>query len=79
MAGCARSLISEFHNAVGQYTVYRSLIKVVEPEYKIYLAIDDITYENFFKSEGIAFVTQINQIALLIFNIDRQDIVQWIE
>ena len=73
-----RSLMSDFHDAVGQYTVYRSLIQATEPEYQLYLAIDDITYENFFQREGIAFVTRRSQIALLVVNIDRQEIVQWI-
>ena len=73
-----RSLMSDFHNAVGQYTVYRSLIQATEPEYQLYLAIDDITYENFFQREGIAFVTRTSQIALLVVNIDRQEILQWI-
>ncbi len=73
-----RSLMSDFHNAVGQYTVYRSLIQATEPEYQLYLAIDDITYENFFQREGIAFVTRRSQIALLVVNIDRQEILQWI-
>jgi XisH protein len=73
-----RSLMTDFHNAVGQYAVYRSLIQVTEPEFKLYLAIDDITYENFFKREGIAFVTKTSQIALLVVNIDQQEIVQWI-
>ena len=73
-----RSLMTDFHNAVGQYAVYRSLIQVTEPEYKLYLAIDDITYENFFKREGIALVTRTSQIALLVVNIDQQEIVQWI-
>ncbi len=33
-----RSLMSDFHNAVGQYTVYRSLIQATEPEYQLYSA-----------------------------------------
>jgi hypothetical protein len=40
--------------------------------------IDDITYENFFKREGIGFIIRTSQIFLLIVNIDLQEIVQWI-
>lgn len=42
-----RSPMTDFHNAVGQYAVYRSLIQATEPDYQLHLAIDDITYENF--------------------------------
>ena len=48
-----RSLMYDFHNALGQYILYRHLIKLTAPEYKLYLAIDDITYENFFTRKSI--------------------------
>jgi hypothetical protein len=44
---------------VGQYAIYRSLIQATEPTYQLYLAIDDIPYENFFKHEGIAFIIRL--------------------
>jgi hypothetical protein len=73
-----RSPMTDFHNAVGQYAVYRGLIQATEPTYQLYLAIDDITYENFFTREGIAFIIRTSQIFLLVVNIDQQEIVQWI-
>ncbi|NJO10990.1 MAG: XisH protein [Leptolyngbyaceae cyanobacterium SL_1_1] len=73
-----RSPMADFHNAVGQYAVYRSLIQATEPTYQLYLAIDDITYENFFTREGIAFIVRTSQIFLLVVNNDQQEIVQWI-
>jgi hypothetical protein len=73
-----RSPMTDFHNAVGQYAVYRSLIQATEPDYQLYLAIDDITYENFFKREGIAFIIEVSQISLLVVDIEQQEIVQWI-
>lgn len=73
-----RSPMTDFHNAVGQYAVYRSLIQATEPTYQLYLAIDDITYENFFTREGIAFIVRTSQIFLLVVDIDQQEIVQWI-
>jgi hypothetical protein len=73
-----RSPMTDFHNAVGQYAVYRSLIQATEPTYQLYLTIDDITYENFFTREGIAFIIRTSQIFLLVVNIDQQEIVQWI-
>ena len=35
-----KSMMYDFHNALGQYIVYRNLIQLTEPEYIIYLAID---------------------------------------
>jgi hypothetical protein len=37
-----RSLMYDFHSALGQYMVYRRFIELTEPVYQLYLAIDDI-------------------------------------
>ena len=72
-----RSLMADFHVAVGQYSVYKSLIQETTPEYDLYLAIDDITYLNFFQREGIKFLVKTNEISLLVVDINNQEIVQW--
>lgn len=73
-----RSLMTDLHNAVGQYIVYRTLIKETASEYQLYLAIDDITYTSFFKRTGIEFLINASQIALLVVDMELQEIVQWI-
>ena len=73
-----RSQMADFHNAVGQYTVYRSLLNKTAPDYKIYLAIDDITHQNFFTREGINFLVNASQISLLVVNVEQQEILRWI-
>jgi Holliday junction resolvase-like predicted endonuclease len=72
-----RSLMTDFHNAVGQYMVYQMLLQETAPEYDLYLAIDDITYKNFFGREGIDFLVQSSRIKFFVVNIDEQEIVQW--
>ncbi len=73
-----RSLMTDFHLAVGQYKVYQMLLKETAPEFDLYLAIDDITYNNFFKREGIEFLVRSSQIKFFVVNIDEQEIVQWL-
>jgi hypothetical protein len=73
-----RSFMTDLHLAVGQYKIYETLLAQTEPEYKLYLAIDDITYDNFFRREGIGFLVRSNQISFFVVNIDEQEIVQWI-
>lgn len=72
-----RSLMTDFHNAVGQYMVYQTLIRETAPEYSLYLAVDDIVYRNFFRREGIEFLVRESQINLFVVDIDQQEIVQW--
>lgn len=73
-----RSLMSDFHLALGQYKVYEMLLEETAPEYNLYLAIDDITYNNFFRREGIEFLVRSSQIKFFVVNIDEQEIVQWL-
>ncbi len=73
-----RSLMTDFHLALGQYKVYQMILEKTAPEYELFLAIDDITYNNFFKREGIEFLVRSSQIKFFVVNIDEQEIVQWL-
>ncbi|HAX75060.1 MAG TPA: XisH protein [Cyanobacteria bacterium UBA11372] len=73
-----RSLMYDFHSALGQYVVYRQLIELTEPAYKLYLAIDDITYENFFQRKSIQTVMEANNVCLTVVDMQKEIIVQWI-
>ncbi len=72
-----RSLMYDFHSALGQYVVYRQLIELTQPEYKLYLAIDDITDENFFQRKSIQAVLEANNLLLMVVDIEKEIIVRW--
>jgi len=74
----SKSLMYDFHNALGQYIVYRNLIQLTEPEYKLYLAIDDIVYEKFFQRKSVQAVIQENHLLLIVVNTEKEEIKQWI-
>jgi hypothetical protein len=67
----------DFHSALGQYIVYRRLIQLTEPDYKLYLAIDDITYENFFQRKSVQAVIEDNNLMLIVVDIEKEIIVRW--
>ncbi|QSJ16196.1 XisH family protein [Nostoc sp. UHCC 0702] len=73
-----KSQMYDFHNALGQYIVYRNLIQVSEPEYNLYLAIDDIVYFNFFQRLSIQLIARQNNLQLIIVDIQQEQILQWI-
>ena len=73
------SLIKDFQNALGQYILYRDLIQLSQDEYQeIYLAIKDEIYETFFQRKSIKAVVKLNQLALVIINTEKEEVVQWI-
>jgi hypothetical protein len=73
-----RSLMYDFHGALGQYVVYRNLIQLTEPEYTLYLAIDDVVYKNFFQRKSIQVITKENQLLLMVVEMEKEEILQWI-
>jgi hypothetical protein len=73
------SPMRDFEIALGQYILYRNLISLTEPEYQIYLAIKDSIYENFFQRESIQDVVKINQLLLLVVEMEKEKILQWID
>lgn len=73
-----RSLMYDFHSALGQYMVYRNLIQLTAPEYTLYLAIDDVVYTNFFQRKSIQVITKENQLLLIVVEMEKEEILQWI-
>ncbi|HBE21658.1 MAG TPA: XisH protein [Cyanobacteria bacterium UBA11149] len=73
------SLIKDFELALGQYTLYRNLIQLAQDEYQeIYLAIKDEIHKTFFQRKSIKAVVKLNQLALLVINTEKEEIVEWI-
>jgi len=74
-----QSAVTEFHRAVGQFISYRDVLRVVEPERVLYLAVPQLIYDNFFQVQEFAqLVVQTNQIKLIVYNPVVETIVQWI-
>jgi len=73
-----KSPMTDFHNALGQYIVYRNLLQLTAPDYQLFLAIDDITYSDFFQRPSIQVIVQQNQLRLLVVDISQEQIEQWI-
>jgi hypothetical protein len=69
----------DFHGALGQYMVYRNLIQLTDPEYKLYLAIDDLVYKNFFQRKSIQLITNENKLLLIVVEMEKEEILQWID
>lgn len=75
----APSSVHEMGTALGQYTLYRTFLRQVAPEDQIYLALSEVVFKELFARKSFQLVVRDNQIALLIVNLDREEIVQWIE
>jgi len=72
------SPMKDFELALGQYILYRNLISLTEPSYQTYLAINTTVYYNFFTRDSIQQIIKINQLLLMVFDSEKEEILQWI-
>lgn len=72
------SNVSDFHTALGQFLNYRDALEIVEPDRQLYLAVREPIYESFFKRRFIVAAIQRYQLQLIIYDVQREVIVQWL-
>lgn len=75
----AASVISEFHTAIGQFINYRIALEGEDAERLLYLAVSLDIYRRFFQYPFIQTVIRRNQIPLLIYDTEKQEVAQWIK
>jgi XisH protein len=73
------SPMRDFEMALGQYILYRNLIALTEPEYRLYLAIIETVYVKILSREAIKEVVALNQLNLIIVDLEKEEIILWIK
>ena len=73
------SAVSEFHKAVGQFIDYRIGLEESDPERLLYLAVPLDAYHAFFTKKLAQTVMQRYSINLMVFDVNKEEIVQWIK
>ncbi len=74
-----RSSVSDFENALGQYSIYRRLLSKIETETKIYLAVSEATYTDFFTFKATQFIIEAERVSLFTVNLESEEIERWIK
>jgi hypothetical protein len=72
------SLVSDFHLALGQFLNYRLALSQQEPQRQLYLAVPLEIFTTFFTLPFIQTAVHQYQLALLIYDTEREEVVQWI-
>ncbi|NEO56589.1 MAG: fatty-acid oxidation protein subunit alpha [Okeania sp. SIO3B5] len=71
------SVISEFHTALGQFLNYRMALSELEPERVLYLAVPNDAYDNFFNRRFAQRAIAINNLRIIVYNSDIEEIIKW--
>jgi hypothetical protein len=73
------SFFNDLHKATGQYCNYRALLEETNPEREIWLAVSSWIYETHFQRPSTRKIIDAQQISLLVFDVDSEEVVQWIK
>jgi len=74
----APSLVSERERAIGQYTIYRTLLKRINPQRELFLAVSKDVYQDFFRRRGVQEIIEDQSIRLLVFAPETEEVLEWI-
>ncbi|MBX9627743.1 MAG: XisH family protein [Gemmataceae bacterium] len=73
------SRVREFRDALGQYEVYRLMLRDLHPDRKLYLAVSERGYARIFETEAVRRLTAGRPIPLVIVSVDAEEVRRWIE
>ncbi len=75
----SNSEMADLENALGQYVLYENVMKVVEPERKLFLAVADNVFESVFEDEIGQLLLKNEGLRVCVFNPETEEIVKWIK
>lgn len=71
------SFVTEFHEALGQYLLYRERLQALGYRHTLFLAIPSRTFEAFFHRPSIERLMRRYQVRLLVINLHRGEVETW--
>ena len=76
MEGSAAHSLGE---ALGQYELYRTLMRHVAPGDRLYLAVSNTVYIEQFVRASFQLIVQEHQVAIVVVNVEQEEVVRWID
>lgn len=74
-----KSLLSAFHELVGQFINYQAALQSQEQERVLFVAVPEDAYKSLFQKSFVQQMVKKTQIKLIIFEPDEKIILQWEE
>ena len=71
------SEMADFRDAIGQYAIYRSVMRRTYPDYTLYLAVTGVVFASLFEEPIGQLMIEDEKLKLIIFDADREVILQW--
>jgi len=64
-------------NAVGQFAIYRAVLRRTYSDYTLYLAVRDVVYTSFFEEPIGQILIEDERLNLIVFDAEQEVILQW--
>lgn len=72
------SEMEDLKNAVGQFVIYRAVMRQTHPEHTLHLAVRDITFNSLFEEPIGQLLIADENLNLIVFEAQSEVIVRWI-
>jgi hypothetical protein len=74
----SKSKITDLQQAVGQFVVYRAILRQVEPDRVVYLAVSQDVYAQVFVPPAGELVRSDVGVRLVVVDVATEEVVQWL-
>lgn len=72
------SKLQDLKEALGQYDIYFYLMQETEPKRKLYVAVSEKAYKDFFNRKAIQLIINRHRLPLIVVDVDTEELVTWI-
>ena len=72
------SLLNEFHSLFGQFLVYAMLMREVDPDRRLVVAVSEEAYQSLLAKPSIALVLRQQPVPFIVVNLTSEEVVSWI-
>jgi XisH protein len=69
--------MQDLRDAIGQFVIYRSVLKRTYPDFVLYLAVRDVVYNSLFEEPIGQVLIEDESLKIIVFNLEEEVIVQW--
>jgi hypothetical protein len=74
----SRSRTEDLEDALGQIVLYRFLLRENEPDRELHLAIREDVFQSFLSQPHVTALLKAEQVRLIVFDPQTEEILQWI-
>lgn len=74
----SKSLVKDWENAIGQFTLYLKILSKREPDRTLYLAITEEIYGSFFAEDIVQVVLEDGVIKIIVIDPIQEVVTRWI-